>query len=113
MSKSHQQEAQNVHSASVCSKVKIAISFYLSQACHHATSQAVTQATSRQQPTRLGANPSYNCAHSSQLCHKRRAHVAQRGDNPREYSSGDQREVCRWARLNVSCISPLLQEQEG
>ena len=33
MSKSHQQEAQNVHSASVCSKVKIAISFYLSQAC--------------------------------------------------------------------------------
>lgn len=33
MSKSHQHEAQNVHSASVCSKVKIAISFYLSQAC--------------------------------------------------------------------------------
>ena len=33
MSKSHQHEAQNVHSASVCSEVKIAISFYLSQAC--------------------------------------------------------------------------------
>ena len=33
MSKSHQHEAQNVHSASVCSKVKIAISFSLSQAC--------------------------------------------------------------------------------
>ena len=33
MSKSHQHEAQNVHSASVCSKVKIAISLYLSQAC--------------------------------------------------------------------------------
>ena len=30
---SHQHEAQDVHSASVCSKVKIAISFYLSQAC--------------------------------------------------------------------------------
>lgn len=33
MSKSHQHEAQNVHSASVCSKVKIAILLYLSQAC--------------------------------------------------------------------------------
>ena len=35
MSKSHQHEAQNVHGASVCSKVKIAIaiSLYLSQAC--------------------------------------------------------------------------------
>ena len=29
MSKSHQHEAQNVHSASVCSKVKIAISLNL------------------------------------------------------------------------------------
>ena len=38
MSKSHQHEAQNVHSASVCSKVKIAISFYLSQAHPYMTS---------------------------------------------------------------------------
>ena len=48
MSKSHQHEAQNVHSASVCSKVKIAIaiSLYLSQACQQ-------ESTSKEQDVSL------------------------------------------------------------
>ncbi|SBO15043.1 hypothetical protein ANAPC1_01421 [Anaplasma phagocytophilum] len=33
MSKSHQHEAQNVHNASLYSKVNIAISLYLSRTC--------------------------------------------------------------------------------
>src|SRR5574341_1747900 len=60
MSKSHQHEAQNVHSASVCSKVKIDISFYLSQACQR-------ESTSKEQEQNKKLNVIRSEEHMSEL----------------------------------------------
>src|SRR5574340_1304968 len=60
MSKTHQHEAQNVHSASVCSKVKIAISFYLSQACQR-------ESTSKEQEQNEKLNVIRSEEHTSEL----------------------------------------------